>query len=1623
MVAGVRVIDAQVSGYADAWRWVRFGTVSGLPSDRVRDVVDAADGTAWANTASGLAWYDGYSWTSMGPSRGLPDTSEASSLAPSGAHGMLAVLGRRLYRGDTAGFRPIPIARAGVPLEIQSAVELEGGELLIAADDGALWRFAAGRLAPEALASNAPTASVQALTRTSGGAVWVAGRDGLFRRSGARWIWMADLTPDRLKVGEDSRGRWMVSIFSPQSQRGLWMGQAGRAPSRSRAEGDAVANDAAPDGETAIVNSASELRWRAAGGTEWQDLWVPLQSGSILSLRFRRNGDLWVGSTQGLYLFRRSLRLWTDLARNRADGGNAVNEILRARDGSIWMATANGVEVRPIDGPTRSITRIGASRLGVVTGLAEDDAGAVWISSGSSFEGAWRWDGDTWRHFGSSDGLDAPLVHKIRRDRGGRLWFLGLSAPWATPEGAVREPGAFVYDHRRFTRWGVPEGLPSGRVYAFGETSDGALWFGTGRGLSRWKAGTWTHWRNRERVFSLAVGPDNRVWFADQLNGLSFVDSLDRLHDVGTSDGLRSAEVWDLRVDSAGWLWVATRAGLATYHDGAWSWIGPELGLKWPRLWPVLPLADRVYVGSTGGGVSVLSREGARKPAPRVQITSRAQDDGRVSVRWTVRQFWGLPDADFLETRHRLDGGTWSRWSTARQVLVDHPSGGGHRVEVQAKGMLGDVGPSARHEFRVPHAFFLRPPVAAPMGAALLGLMVITGMLVGQKRRRDAALRESEHFFRESQRSAHIGSYRIDFLTGIWKSSEVMDGIFGIDAGYQRNVDGWLDLVHPDDRTMMGQYLQTEVLDGGRDFDREYRVVRKRDGTARWVHGRGAVARDAAGHALSMAGTIQDITERREVEAQLRESEHRLRDITSNIGDWVWEVDAEGVYTYSSAAGREMFGEVIGRKPFDFMREEDGAEARERFATAAASKAPIRDLENWNITRRGEEICLLTNGVPILHADGRLTGYRGVDRDITERKRSQASIRESEERFRAIFKESPLGVAVIDSRTGRFSEVNPRYAEIAGRTVEEMIGLTWMSITHPDDVQPDLDQMTRVNAGEIPGFTMVKRYGRPDGSFVWISMTVARMRMSGDRQTRHLAMIEDITERMRAESELRLESAALAAAANAIVITDASGAIEWVNAAFVGNSGFTAEEAIGRTPGALLRSGAQDAVFYRHMWETISAGKVWHGELVNRRKDGSLFTEDMTITPLLNEQSDITHFIAVKQDITREKLLEEQFLQAQKMEAVGRLAGGIAHDFNNMLTVISGRAELALLQTGIEQPLRVHLLEIEEAAKRSSMLTRQLLAFARRQTITPKVVDLNEAVANSLRMLQRLIGEDIQLIWQPAPNLCTVHIDPTQLEQVLANLCVNARDAIADVGSLTIATAHRRLDAAFCAIHTEVEPGEYVRLTVSDTGCGMTPAVLAQIFDPFFTTKITGQGTGLGLSTVFGAVRQNGGYITVASKPGHGTTFEIYLPRHVGDDALATSPEAVAPLARGHETVLLVEDESVVLALTTEMLQTEGYTVLGTRSPDDALRLAAEHAGSIDLLLTDVVMPEMNGRELAGRLTALYPKLRCILMSGYPADIIGARGVVDEATHFLAKPFSLTGLATTVRRVLDEAKA
>ncbi|PKN23356.1 MAG: hypothetical protein CVU68_01410 [Deltaproteobacteria bacterium HGW-Deltaproteobacteria-3] len=637
-----------------------------------------------------------------------------------------------------------------------------------------------------------------------------------------------------------------------------------------------------------------------------------------------------------------------------------------------------------------------------------------------------------------------------------------------------------------------------------------------------------------------------------------------------------------------------------------------------------------------------------------------------------------------------------------------------------------------------------------------------------------------------------------------------------------------------------------------------------------------------------------------------------------------------------------------------------------------------------------------------------------LEKALLEKENAGEALQDSEKRYRRLFESAKDGILILDAVTGKVVDANPFLLQLLGYSHEALCGKHIWELGVFKDIAASKDAFQALQDNEYIRYEDLPLETQEGQS---IAVEFVSNVYLVDHSKVIQCNIRDITAQKRAKAERTRLMAAIEQVGEGIFVTDAQGTIQFVNPAFKRMTGYSGEEAVGQNL-RILKSGEQDELLYRNLWETVSGGTTWSGRMVNKRKDGTLYTEETTISPVRDALGQIVNYVAVGRDITEHLRLEGQFLQAQKMEAVGLLAGGVAHDYNNMLTVILGYAELALRKVDPDQPLHGDLEEIIKAARRSTDITRQLLIFARKQTIIPVALDLNQTVESMLTMLRRLIGEDIDLVWLPEKGLGPVKMDPTQVDQILANLCVNARDAIAGIGKITIETGSSVFDEAYCADHLGFVPGDYALLAVSDNGCGMDKKTKDQIFEPFFTSKEVGQGTGLGLSMVYGIVKQNNGFLNVYSEPGCGSTFRVYLPREAAQVVDARRERAVEiPPSQG-ETVLLVEDEPALLKMGTMMLEKLGYRVLAAGTPDEAIALAEEHMAELHLLLTDVVMPGMNGKDLAERLHVLCPDMKILFMSGYSVNVIGAQWVMDEGVNFIEKPFSMKDLGVKVAEVL-----
>jgi PAS domain S-box-containing protein len=641
---------------------------------------------------------------------------------------------------------------------------------------------------------------------------------------------------------------------------------------------------------------------------------------------------------------------------------------------------------------------------------------------------------------------------------------------------------------------------------------------------------------------------------------------------------------------------------------------------------------------------------------------------------------------------------------------------------------------------------------------------------------------------------------------------------------------------------------------------------------------------------------------------------------------------------------------------------------------------------------------------------------------LREAERAHEAARSSEARYRLLFDANPLPAWVYDRDTLRFLAVNQSAVREYGYSEEELLSLTLADIRPPEDVQALRDAVAASGDGlhRASGW----RHRRKDGTLLDVEIVSHAIEFDGHRNA-ELIIVLDVTDRLRAEAKLRDQADVLRAVVDdsplAVIVLDIDLLISRWNPSAERIFGWSADEVLGKSYGVVIPEERRDE--HARMRADSIAGKViMNVESQRRRKDGSLVDVSISVAALRHADGGVRGFAVVLADITERLRLEARLRQTEKMEAVGQLAGGVAHDFNNLLTVITSYSGLLMEELPEGSQLQADVQQIGGAAKRAASLTRQLLAFSRQQVLRPQLLTLNSVVGGLEKLLRRLVREDIEITTTLDCDAGLVEADPGQLEQMIINLVVNARDAMPHGGTLTIRTANTELDDSYVELHTEaaVVPGRYVKLSVTDTGIGMTPEVRRRIFDPFFTTKAPGAGTGLGLATVYGIVKQSGGYIWVYSEPGHGAAFEIYLP-HAGDARKDGAPEARTATGRleGNETLLLVEDDTPLRSVACRALRAYGYMVLDAANGREALALCAEHDGPIHAVVTDLVMPEMGGGELSDRIVARRPGIKVLLMSGYARDEVERRNIARSGAAFIEKPFAAETLAAKVREVLD----
>jgi PAS domain S-box-containing protein len=810
--------------------------------------------------------------------------------------------------------------------------------------------------------------------------------------------------------------------------------------------------------------------------------------------------------------------------------------------------------------------------------------------------------------------------------------------------------------------------------------------------------------------------------------------------------------------------------------------------------------------------------------------------------------------------------------------------------------------------------------------------------------------------------------------------------------------------------------------------------------------------------------TIRYAIERSQAQHALRASEYRYRLIAENATDMISRHTPTGIYLYVSPSCHDLLGyapaDMLGCSAYDFFHPDDVPAIQTSHNTILDQ--PVVYTVAYRIRRKdGQYIWFETTSKTVVNpATGNIEEILAISRDITARKQAEAQL-DRRNRQLALFNQivaaanfdsadhsllpmvcrelaqllpaSHITALLLSGHQDSLTVAAEYPADSPNAGLNQSITATGNSFfeklrsrrdpfllpTHT--LEPLLAALPPAFGARRPPVMLVVPLLADANLLGCLTLETASLNHFSIDELGVVGSVADHVAAALSRAYLarhqRQLSAAIDQTADSVIITDIDGITFYVNPAFEKITGYSRHEAVGQSP-AFLKSHQHEPQFYADLWATITAGREWHGRFVNRKKNGDFYTEDATITPIF-QGGVISHFVKVGRDVTRELQLEEQYYRAQKLEAIGQLTGGIAHDFNNLLTAINGFAELLQTKLSAETSQRVMVDNILKSGRSAAELVNHLLVFSRKQVIKPQVVNLNTVVSQMAGMLPRMIAENITLETHLTPDLWPVKADPTQLEQIVVNLVVNARDAMPEGGRLAIHTANVELDQTYAAAHVDAPAGDYVLLSVSDTGVGMNKEVQARIFEPFFTTKAKGSGTGLGLSTVFGIVKQSGGNIWPYSEEGLGTTFKIYLPRTLESLAPAARANGQSKMPTGHETILLVEDNVSVRELVSNVLSGLGYAVLEAADGQQALKVANGKTRNIDLLLTDVVIPKLNGKMLSDQLREVNQDIKTLFMSGYPQQTITHHGVLEPDCEFIQKPFSPLALARRVREVLD----
>ncbi len=1038
---------AQHTMFSEEWRWSLFTTAYGLPSNRVLGIADAPDGTPWVSTERGLAYYNGYRWKIIDSSLGLPQSTPSTPQFDSLGNVYTIVQGK-LFAGSTKGFRlffqhhftELKNEVNSFAFHPRYGIIVELGHTIYYVKNNRL-----EYVPPVQGYSNAG----KNLWSTVSGTIWWNQKDGLYKWENESWKLFQKGSPLHsvvIQLVEDTNGNGCVAYQAPTSLAGVWEWHGNKTPHKVVRGKDAVIKsiDINNNSDVFALYRSGDILFRTEN--TWSRFFsVPSKLVHANTIRFRTNGDVWVCSEEGLYLYKQSSQRWTSWKHSFPDPRNTVNEIFLASDSSLWIATLRGVEVRKKNGKHQWITRVNGTLLNEVTSIGEDMKGNIWIGSGSSIEGAFRWNGISWKHFGPKEGLHVKYVHKIKKDIHGKLWFLGFaSVRWDN----VSSTQPMYYEKNSFHTLPLSFEQTEGRIYSMTETHDGAYWFATAKGISRLRNGVWKHWNenpfNIGRVFTIATDTANTIWFADQWQHFGFIDNEDSIHWESYSGGLLQNNVWSISTLSTGTLIAGTTNGLVYYRNKTWSLLQENSGLQHLNIWPVLPVGDKIYIGTTGAGVQVLHIDTASAYLPIVELEKPIIEKSTISFSWMPFSYYDNISSANIRTRYRIDSSGWSEWTTNHTAIVHSISDGTHALHVQATDLFGSFSPAGNSlQFIVEPPYYKQPWYYIPISVLIFSLLFAMGFIIDRRIKNRRTLLHSEARYRaivEDQTELICRFSSSGTLTFV---NNAYSRYFGTPANQLLGVHVHTVVVE-EDRAHVQQHL-TQFTPEANIHTTEYRVVTS-DNSIHWNAWTTRALFDEYGQVLEFQSAGRDITEKKlgeemltqftreleqkvrerteelnhnikqlqeeiqyraVVESALQESEGRFRGMIENTPIATFVVDEHGLFEFVNEAYRTMLlytaQELIGQHFTKVYKEANGAALAEKWSEYIVSTRIIQE-ETILRTKNNQDLLIKSDLIPISDTKGNRK-IAGFALDVTSQKRAEEEIRnalEKEKELRAL---------------------------------------------------------------------------------------------------------------------------------------------------------------------------------------------------------------------------------------------------------------------------------------------------------------------------------------------------------------------------------------------------------------------------------------------------------------------------------------------------------------------------------------------------------------------------------------------------------------------------------------------